>query len=210
MGWEGRKVLDEMESFFDPKALLRTIRAEATFFNFDCLDPMYAWSVRALGVRRVKEGLGRLVQLSHCEARAVSLVAEKSLEDYTGLEADQALADCLLGWRYDAYIRAGRALLQRNKALLNNILSSTSVPKDSRYQVGLLLAKCENPLAVSILCDEVGGICFADHEMFECISHLAGPRHREVIESLPKRVRAEQVNEAQAVVERFYERFGQK
>jgi hypothetical protein len=138
--------------------------------------------------------------LSRCDHLDVSLAAERSLEDFPGPAGDRALADCLLGWRYDAYVRAGYALVERDAGLLAQTLIAAAVPKDCAYQAGLLLAGVGNAAAVPHLCASVGHTAIVDGKMFEAIESLATLEQLPLVEALPATVRDEQRERATNVL----------
>src|SRR5205085_5460349 len=110
-------LLDGLQAQFSEDVVLRALEVAPPEDRYRH-DSLLEWHVRAAGVTRCRRALPTLVRLSRSEHLGTSLAAERSLEDFDGDEGDQALAQCLLGWQYDAYIRAGRALLERNKPLL--------------------------------------------------------------------------------------------
>jgi len=124
-------------------------------------------------VTRLEEALPRLQTLSVADNLATNPAAERSLEDFEGGAAEGALVYCLLGWQYNAYIRAGNALLERNPSLLRSVLEQVSAPKEVRWQQGLLLAACDSPAAVTHLCRSIGGRQIIDRKMFDEIARLA-------------------------------------
>ena len=132
-----------------------------------------------------------------------SVAAERSLEDFSGPKANQALVRCVLGWQYNAYVHACNALLKRDKALLTNTLLEAKPPKECRYYQGLFLARCDDAAAVPILCEKVPTYQIIDREMFAHIARLGGPEDRKAIESLPSRVRPDRRELAKHTVERF-------
>jgi hypothetical protein len=158
-------------------------------------------------VTRLGGALPRLRELSVSGNLHTSLAAERSLEDFEGPEADEALGFCLLGWKYDAYVRAGSVLAERNKRYLKQILSNIAAPPKCRYWQAILLARAGSVEAVPLLVSEVHKMDMIDREMFEHIGRLAQPRHRDLIESLPGLVRPDQADDARAAVSRFEERF---
>ncbi len=166
----------------------------------------YLWSVRAAGVTHNRKLLYRLTELSRSDRLYTSLAAERSLEDFTGPQADQALANCLLGWRYNAYVHAGYALAERNKPLLVKTLLDVKPPADCRYYQGIFLAHCDHPAAVPILCQEVRHYQIIDGRMFDFIARLGRPEHRAMIEALPSQVRPDQRETAERTVQKYLKR----
>jgi hypothetical protein len=167
------------------------------------------WCIRAAGATACLSMLDRLIELSRDENLGDSLAAEASLEQFDGEKGDQALVACLHGWRYNAAGRAGRALVSRNKNLLAmELKKDAAVPETYRYEQGLLLAACNDPAAVPILCATVGTMQIIDRTMFDEIARLAGPQHRDLIEGLPDRVRPAQRARAEAVRDKVIESLG--
>ncbi len=204
-----RALLSELEGRFSEAVLdaaLETAPPEYRYGN----DPFLSWHVRAAGVVRARSTLPKLVKLSRSSHLDVSLAAERSLEDFDGEEGDKALAQCLLGWQYDAYIRAGRALLSRNKALLIRTLQATVAPEKCRYWQGILLAKADDPFAVPILCESVSKVGIIDREMFDHIERLAREQDLPLIRQLPRLVRPEQQERARQVEAELVRRFGDR
>jgi hypothetical protein len=214
-------LLEEMETHFDARRLTEALKApppEEGFYSDSSLNGilererqqnLYYWHVRATGARKLKEQLPRLAELSLSRGIYISLAAEKSLEDFEGNDGDQALARCLLGWRYNAYVHAADALLKRNKKLLENSLLQAAVPDDCRYIQGIYLAKCDNPEAVPILCETVGKVHIIDGSMFAEIARLATHAQQKVIVDLPSHVRPEQKARAEEIVKNYTARNSQ-
>lgn len=190
-----RALLSELEDRFSASVLegaLETAPPENRYKD----DPFLSWNARAAGVVRARSTLPKLVKLSRSSHLDVSLAAERSLEDFDGEEGDRALVQCLLGWQYDAYVRAGRALLARNKALLIRTLQENVAPEGCRYVQGLLLAQADDPSAVPILCESVPKVGIVDREMFDHIGRLAREQDLPLIRQLPRLVRPEQQERA--------------
>lgn len=197
-------LLDEWQACFDSKRLEQTLRqVPPKERTYDTEVGEFLWSIRAAAVIQDVRAMDRLAVLSAAAHLYTSLAAERSLEDFSGPAANQALVRCLLGWRFDAYVRAGDALLERDKKLLAKALLETTAPKSCRYYQGVLLARCDQVAAVPILCEEVRAYNRIDMEMFAHIARLGTEEHRNAIESLPSRVRPEQRCWAERSVERF-------
>jgi hypothetical protein len=205
-------LLAEWQACFDPQRLERELRqAPRGHGDYESASPTFLWSIRAAGVIQDVRARDRLVTLSTGGDTSLpadlildtSLAAERSLEDFTGPEANKALVRCVLGWKYDAYVRAGHALLKRDKALLTKVLLEAKAPKNCRFYQGLLLARCDNAAAVPILCEEIPTYQIIDGKMFAQIARLGGAEHREMIQSLPARVRPDQRDVAEHIVQRF-------
>ncbi|MEN6451037.1 MAG: hypothetical protein ABFC96_11140 [Thermoguttaceae bacterium] len=200
-------LLSEWLACFDPRTLEREIQqAPPPGDRYSDRPRIYLWSIRACGTIQDANALSRLTTLSKADHLYTSLAAERSLEDFTGPKANQALAACILGWQYDAYVRACDALLKRDKSLLVKTLLQTNAPKKCRYYQGVFLARCDNPAAVPILCEEVPEYQILDTEMFAHIARLGGAEHRQMIQSLPTRVRPEQRKLAEQAVQQYTKR----
>jgi hypothetical protein len=198
--------LSELEKRFELEGLMRELEAlvkQGNRIGRFSQPEEKCWAIRAVAAIQHRNAIPLLAKLSTKDNLEISLAAERSLEDFEGEESDKALGVCLLGWKYNAFECAGYALLKRNKALLNQLLSSEDAPKNCRYIQGILLAECANPQAVPILCETVPRYQIIDGKMFAHIARLAGPEHRNMIELLPSRVRPNQLHKALAV-ERAY------
>jgi hypothetical protein len=197
-------LLDEWQACFDPRRLEQTLQGSPPKSDRYNRNPdEYLWSIRAAGVIHDAGAMDRLAALSTAGRLSTSLAAERSLEDFSGPKANQALVRCVLGWQYDAYVRACDALLERDKALLTKVLLEAKPPKACRCYQGLFLARCDNAAAVPILCREVPACQGIDREMFAHVARLAGAEHRQAVESLPGSVRPEQRELAGHTVRRF-------
>ncbi|MCH5372663.1 MAG: hypothetical protein JJ992_01700 [Planctomycetes bacterium] len=203
---EWQPLLVELESCFAPERLMKAAALLPPKDDYLRPSAEYEWTLRALGVIAHRPALPRLTELSRHANLHTSLAAERSLEDFTGEEANDALESCLLGWRYDAYLRAAHALLKRDPDRLHRVLRDAKAPEEARYQVGLSLARFDDPAAVPILCEQVPRIAIKDAAMFQQISRLGLPEHREMIDSLPRRVREEQRPLAEQAVKQYHER----
>jgi hypothetical protein len=184
-------LLDGLQAQFSERVVLRALEVTPPENRYRH-DFLLEWYVRAAGVIRCRGALPTLIGLSRSEHLGSSLAAERSLEDFDGDEGDQALAQCLLGWQYDAYIRAGRALLERNKPLLVEKLSSTLVPEKCRYWQAILLARADEPAAVPLLCETVASVGIIDREMFDHIGRLARKQDLPQVRLLALKARPEQ------------------
>ena len=203
-GW--RPLLEELAHCFDPDRLMRIVTQDPPADRYSSTERSYLWSIRALGAIRHNAALPRLIVLSRSGQLYTSLAAERSIEDFCGEAAEQALVQCMLGWQYDAYKRAAYALLKRNKQLLQDTLLAATPPKRCRYQKALFLARCDDSASVPLLCAEVGSYQLIDGEMFDHIARLALRDHRELIERLPELVRADQRDRARSTVVKYLKR----
>ncbi len=192
---------------FTPQAIDAALAATPPEGRYDEARAI-EWSARAAGVTRHRGALPRLVELSRGEHLDTSLAAERSLEDFPGPEGDAALAACLVGWRYDAYVRAGRALAERNGDLVRATLSTADVPADAQREVGLLLAGLRDPAAVPHLCASVGKAAIVDGKMFDAIEQLATAEQLALVDALPATVRDTQRERAERVVAAVRARLG--
>lgn len=161
----------------------------------------YQWCLRAAGATQQKDLLARVAQIAASQDLYISLAAERSLEDFEGPDAEQALAKCIKGWCYNTYIHAASALLKRNKPLLVKTLKENEVPHAARYQQGLFLARCDDPDAVPILCETLPKYQIIDVEIFEQVDRLALPEHVKAIEKMVESVRDNQKVKAKEVLE---------
>ncbi|MCW8128749.1 MAG: hypothetical protein KIS92_00055 [Planctomycetota bacterium] len=167
----------------------------------------YQWYLRAAGVTQQTGLLSRLAQIAASQDLYLSLAAERSLEDFEGPEAEQALAKCIKGWCYNTYIHAASALLKRNKPLLVKTLKEGAVPQKALYQQGLFLARCDDSDAVPILCEALPRYQIIDGEMFSQVERLARPAHAEALEKMAASVREEQKARAKVVLESCRQRW---
>jgi len=199
-------LLDDLASPFSEAAIHYALEAAPPGDPYQD-DPILEWNARAAGVLRYRRALPALVRLSRSSHLQGSLAAERSLEDFDGTDGDQALAQCLLGWQYDASLRAGRALLDRNKALLVDVLRSTLVPERFRYWQGIFLARAGDPSALPILCETVPRVSSIDREMFDQIEALAGEGDLPLLRTLPTLVRPDQQDRVRRLVEDLDRKF---
>jgi hypothetical protein len=192
-------LLEQLRAEFAPEAIDATIADEHALHGIT--TTRLQWAARAAGVAGHHGAIPRLESLAVSDILDVSLAAEASLEDLPGERADNALAACVLGWRYDAYVRAGATLVKRNPKLLEKTLLDAKAPEKCRYWQGLFLGRLKNAAAVPILCDTVGTISMIDGEMFDLIQSLATKDQLPLVEELPGRVREDQRDRARKVVE---------
>ena len=196
---EFAQVTTRVEAAFAPAALDRTLAETPPGTEYSTPAP-YQWALRAAGVTRHRDALARLAELSRAEQLDVSLAAERSLEDFTGPDADAALARCLDGWQYNAAMKAADALLKRDPERLRATLLASDPPKGLLYWKGIFFAHLEDRRGVPILCEEVPGLHRSDASIFDAIERLAGPEDVESVEALPGRVREDQRTRAEEVV----------
>jgi len=200
------KLLGGLEGQFSEESVLGALEM-APPENRYSHDLLLEWYVRAAGVARIHRALPTLVRLSRSGHLGTSLAAERSLEDFEGDEGDQALVQCLLGWQYDAYVRAGKALLGRNKGLLVEKLLGTLVPEKCRYWQAILLARADEAEAVPLLCETVTSVGIIDREMFDQIERLAREQDLPQIRLLAARAREEQQERAAQVLGNLSRKF---
>jgi hypothetical protein len=196
---EFAQVTTRVETAFAPAALDRTLAEPPPGTEYST-PAAYQWALRAAGVTRHRDALARLAELSRADQLDVSLAAERSLEDFTGPEADAALARCVDGWQYNAAMKAAGALLKRDPERLRATLLASEPPVGQVYWKGIFLAHLEDRRGVPILCEEVPGLRRSDASMFDAIERLAGPEDLESVEALPGRVRDDQRPRAEEVV----------
>ena len=103
-------LLSEMDRCFSAASIHAALKQQVTVGRYET-DNGLSWSIQAAGIIQLKTALPQLAQLSVADNIDISLAAERSLEEFHGAEADAALKTCLLGWQYDAWIRAGRGAL---------------------------------------------------------------------------------------------------
>lgn len=195
-----RELFDELQSLFRPADLLREIERILPEDRYDGLDTRFAWSILACGAIQLRESLPRLVELSRSSHLDGSLAAERAIEEFAGAEGDEALLQCVLGWQYDAFERAGDALVSRNPKLLRAALETAESPAGSRYAHGLLLARCGSPASVPLLCRTVHEIAIVDGEMLDYIKELGTAGNLDEIRAMVRRARPEQRARAQDVL----------
>ncbi|MBA3709986.1 MAG: hypothetical protein H0W83_14340 [Planctomycetes bacterium] len=208
-GWDAALAL--VDAPFGPSAidarLAQALDGEPGGQEVECPDDL-AWAVRAAGVIVRAESVPALARLSRQPSIDLSIAAELSLEEIPGPAADAALADCMMAWNYNAYVRAGNALLKRDPALVVARLGTAVAPEGCRYQQGLLLAQCDDARAVPLLCASVGRISLVDGTMFMHIARLARVDQRELVEDLPGHVRPAQRAEALRTVAEYRKLLG--
>lgn len=187
-----KALLSDLAKQFSPKVLAGHLAAEPLRDISRGRVNLTTWHIRAAGVTRCELLLPRLRVLSVSEHLHISLAAERSLEDFKGKKAQEALAYCVRGWRYDAAQRAARALRQRNRGLLVSTLLDMGVPGERAYLYGILLAECDEPRAVPILCEALPDVQIIDGKMLKHIARLARPEHLPLVRALPEKVHPDQ------------------
>lgn len=213
-------LLGEIEAKFDPKVIAEELKKEPPKERFKAQDEstedylkrchegeVYYWHIRAAGGMQLKEVFPRLKELSASEDTYTSLAAEKSLEDFGGPEGDEGLVACVLGFKYNAWIHAASALLERNPNLLAGTLKTANVPERARYMQGIFLGRIGDTAAVPILCETVPQYQIIDKEMFDLIGKLATIEQAELVKKLPETVRPEQRDRAAAALQACMERW---
>lgn len=193
---------------FNKKRIKTVVFQKSISDEYSRPDDKCAWCIRAVGVMQLEECLPRLLELSQAKNLYVYLAAEKSIEEFPGKVGEDALIKVISFWQYDAYIRAGNAMCERNPQRLSLELEKMRPPDDncSRGQYGLLLAKCKNPKAVPILCETVKGIGIIDRKMFNFIAELGQASDKKRILDLPAHVRKDQERMAKECVKKYLER----
>ncbi|MBL9079966.1 MAG: hypothetical protein JNL08_20900 [Planctomycetes bacterium] len=200
-------VTDRMMTAFSPGAIDQALAREPGGSRYGTPAP-YQWAIRAAGVTQHRAALSRLTELSCSDALHVSLAAMRSLQDFEGNDANAALAECVRGWQYDAALGAAHALLVRDPERLRRTLLDSEPPEEMRCYKGTLLAELEDPRAVPILCETVPTRAIMDRAMFDAIERLALAEHWVAIAGLPRRVRDEQRERAEQIVEHVLARLG--
>jgi len=203
---DGNGLLDGLEARFSEDTILRELEVAPPEDRYRH-DSRLEWYVRAAGVTRCRPALPTLIRLSRSEHLDTSLAAERSLEEFEGEEGDQALVQCLLGWQYDAYIRSGRALLDRNRRLLVEKLQGTLVPEKCRHWQAIFLARADEPAAVPLLCETVTSVGIIDREMFDHIERLAREQDLPQVRLLAARAQGTQQERANRLVEDLSRKF---
>jgi hypothetical protein len=161
---------------------------------------VYQWWVRAAGVTHHRGALPRLVELVQTGADEVAATAASSLDDFRGVDGDDALATVTAGLRRPVAVGAARKLMARDRERARAIVVESSPQVRERYQKGLLLAELGDRRGVPILCETVPNYQIIDRTMFDAIAGLAGPEDLAAVDALPARVRGEQKARAEEVV----------
>ena len=183
-----KTTLEAIESRFDPEALAAAIGQDPPTDQPFGDAPALEWAIRAVGVRKQPGVLPRLATLCQSEHLYTSLAAERSIEDFTGPDADAALATCIEGWRYDAADRAFEALRDRNPALARTALLGMALPpKDDLDRYASALVDVADPSAVPRIVEVVAQLDNPSRAIGALESHAA-PHHRVAIHALASRV----------------------
>jgi hypothetical protein len=209
MGKDVRTLLAALDASFSTNSLLKTLQRDEP--AEDAEDREYCWAIRAAGVTRQARLLPRVCALSLSQNLSTCLAAELSLEDFDGEKAERALAACAFG-PSDAFIKAGHALLKRNKRMLHKNMVDFKISDGHEWGQGALLAECNDPRAVPILCEALNqdqawspwskSLQF----MFDHIARLATEDHKDLMEELPSKVKPEFKESAVAAVKKYQDR----
>ena len=182
------KTLTKFEARFDAKSLTRTLSQDPPADDPYAKATELEWAIRAVGVTQQKNALPRLATLCASEHLHTSLTAERSIEDFTGDEAESALADCVKGWRYNAADRALDALRDRNPDLARQTVVAMPLPPvDSMYRYANALVDVAAPSVVPRLIDVIPALENPGRAIGALETH-AELRHRAGIAALVPRV----------------------
>lgn len=113
-------------------------------------DHVFHWCIRAAGVLKMDESLPRLVELSDTDDLYTHLAAERSIEDFEGKKAEDALIKVVSFWKYNSYVHAADEMMRRNKKRFSRELGKMTPPENCRYQYGLFLSRCDNAEAIPV------------------------------------------------------------
>lgn len=199
-------VIKSATKAFNPKRIKTVIAKTPSKEKYGRPDNQYAWCIRAVGVLNMKDSIPRLLELSKAENLGTYLAAERSIEDFKGEVAEDALMKVISFWKYNAYIHASDEMMKRNPKRFAKELEKMNPPEDCKYQYGLYLAYCKNPKAVPVLCETVGKIHIKDFSMFRFIASLGQPHHKDIILDLPNNVREDQKEKAKECIKKYLER----
>ncbi len=179
-----KKTLVHFDARFDAKVLTRALAKDPPADDPYGDATELEWSIRAVGVRKQKDALPRLATLCASEHLHTSLTAERSIEDFTGPDAESALADCVKGWQYNAADRALDALKGRNPALARKTLVAMPLPPaDSMYRYANALVDVAAPSVVSRLIEVIPALDSPGRAIRALETH-AERSHRAEIEGL--------------------------
>lgn len=191
---------------FDKKRIKKVIAKEPFGEKYGEGDNDYYWCMRAVGVLQMEDCIPRLLELSNVENLYTYLAAERSIEDFKGKIAEDALMEVISLWKYNAYVKASDEMEKRNIKRFSKELEKMNPPDDCRYKYAIFLAECNNPKAVPILCETVGHISMIDYRMFLFIAELGRPEDRDIILDLPNKVRNDQQSSAKRCIKKYLER----
>lgn len=191
---------------FHKDYITRKLQIKIPGEKYGSLNPELAWSIRAIGAMRIESLIPKLLTLSKTGHLHTYLVAEKSIESFSGKKAEDALIEVIKLWKYNAFIHAGNAMLRRNPKRLSDFLEKFE-PPNTVYQYAIMLAKCGNPKSVPFLCKTVKNVSLVDSKMFDFIWKLGREIDRKIIEELPKKVRPNQKKKAEVCVRNYKLKF---
>lgn len=199
-------LIGSLARYFEPDRIRELIKRDPPAEKYADDRIEFYWGIRAAGVLKLEDCIPRLLELSDSANLDTFLAAERSVEDFEGEKAEDALMHIISLWRYNAYVSAAEAMLKRNPDRLSRELEKMTPPEDCRYQYGLFLAWCRNPKAVPHLCATVKDISIVDGSMFSFIKELGRPEDKAIIEALPDTVRPNQKDRAIRTVEGYQAR----
>jgi hypothetical protein len=191
---------------FEVNYIVKILSSEVPKNSYTRESREFYWAIRAVGVMKQDNLIPNLVKLSETDDLYTQLAAEKSIEDFEGKIAEDALIKVIECWKYNAYIHASTAMINRNPSKLSAELEKMTPPDNCKYQYAIALAKCGNIKAVPILCETVKNYQIIDGKMFNLISELGTIDHKKIIEALPETVRPEQKEKALQCVKLFNEK----
>lgn len=194
------------KKMFDAKYIEKVLFGDLPNDRFSSNSNEFYWAIRAVGVMKLEKLIPRLIELSETQELYTQLAAEKSIEDFDGKTAEDALIKVIGFWKYNAYCHASTAMIKRNPIRLSAELEKMTPPDNCKYFYAITLAKCSNPKSVPILCETVKNYQIIDGDMFNLISKLGTIDHKGIIESLPDNVRPEQKEKALECVKKFNEK----
>ena len=190
--YEGHDSIKRAKQAFNKKRIISVIEKMPPKEKFSADHLEFYWCIRAVGVLKMEESIPRLLRLSQADNLYTHLAAERSIEDFKGKKAEDALISVISYWRYDSFKRAANTMLKRNPALLSRELEKMTPPASYRHYYGLFLARCNNPQAIPHLCATVKDINRMDVEMFNHIARLGRRSDKQLILTLLKIVRTDQ------------------
>jgi hypothetical protein len=203
-----RAVVADFARCFEPNYVTAMIARPPATDRYSGRPFDYIRAIRVAGVIQCKAGLPRLIELSRCEHLDTSLAAELSLEDFPGADGDDALTQCITGWKYDGYVRACRALGKRNRTLLAKTLLNNPIPDGCAYLAGEALAECDDPAAVPLICKSVARVAIIDRKLFAHVGRLATAEQLPLVLALPGHVRDNQQDYAAKTIAEVLQRLG--
>lgn len=194
------------KKMFEAKYIENILSGEAPKDHYARDDKDFYWAIRAVGVMKLENMIPKLIELSETENLYTQLAAEKSIEDFDGKVAEDALIKVISFWKYNAYCHATSAMLKRDPTRLLAELEKMTPPEKHKYDYTTTLAKCGSKKSVPLFCDLVKNSPFVTDGMFYWISELGTIEHKKIIDALPDNVRPEHKEKALQCVEKFNEK----